>query len=302
MAEVATASLFPFAVVRVGLLDVSGRLARGELAGLEERLAEVEATGAAIGVASSAGTTQTQRGMLALERGQFDVLAALTEVLAADGAPGWSAVRALALAESGRCAEAVALATRVLGDLDAPDAIRLGTPDERDVVGMMAAEVAAITGDRRLAALTRTELDGRAGRFAVLIHATLTLGPVDRLRGLAALALGDLDSAVDELRAAVALAAEWPLWRARGEVALATALRTRGRCRRRRRGGSPAAGRAVPRDWPIRPLAVPPGWRPSSGAPSSSPRRPDGPTLDLRSRVPVRAMERRRYARETPVV
>ena len=55
LAAVATESLFPFAIVRVGLLDVSLALARGELDGLEERIAAVEATGRAIGVVSWAG-------------------------------------------------------------------------------------------------------------------------------------------------------------------------------------------------------------------------------------------------------
>ena len=257
-----------------GLLDVAGRLARGELTGLEERLAAVEATGAAIGVASSAGTTQTQRGMLALEHGQFDVLAALTEVLAAGGAPGWSAVRALALAESGRCAEAVALATqRARATSTAPDAVRLGTPDERDVVGMMAAEVAAITGDRRLAALARAELDGGAGRFAVLIHATLDA----RARSTGCAGSPPSSSATSTPRSTSCArrspsAAEAPLWRARSEVALATALRARGERGRRRRGRSPAGRRAGLGPRPTPPPAVRPGWRPSSGVPSSSPR------------------------------
>ena len=97
-----------------------------------------------------------------MEHAQFELLADLTQLLAADGAPGWTAVRALALAELGASTDAVTLATSVLEGLDAPDAVRLGTPDERDVVGVIAAEVAAITGDRRLAAARR----GQSSRTA----------------------------------------------------------------------------------------------------------------------------------------
>ena len=57
---------------------------------------------------------------------------------------------------------------------------------------------------------------------------TVTLGPVDRVLGLLALTQGDVDAAVADLRAAVALAASRrPLWLARSEIALATALRAR---------------------------------------------------------------------------
>ena len=52
----------------------------------------------------------------------------------------------------------------------------------------------------------------------------MTLGPVDRLLGLLALTQGDVDAAVADLRAAVDLAAQSPLWLARCQLALATAL------------------------------------------------------------------------------
>ena len=187
-------------------------------------------------------------------------------------------------------------------DLDGPDAVRLGTPDERDVVGMMAAEVAAITGDRRLAALARAELDGRAGRFAVLIHATLTLGP-----GRPAARARRARPRRPRRRGRRAARGGRP-----GRPGAAVAGPQRGRPRHRaagagscgrRRRGRPACWRAcAPRAWPTRPPAVPPGWRPSSGAPSSSRRRPDGRNPRPEVEGPSCSMERRCYARETPVV
>lgn len=221
---VATASLFPFAVVRQGLLEICLRLARGELAGLEERLCEVEATGRAIGVVSSAGTTRSQRGLLALERAQFTELECVARSTA-PASPSWQAVLALSLAETGRLGEAadvatsaVELATAAGGEL---------TEDDRDVAAILAAEVAALAGDAALAARAASRLEPRRGRFAVVAHATITLGPVDRLLGLLALCAGDADSAVTYLRDAVALAGQAPLWQARSEVGLARALRAR---------------------------------------------------------------------------
>ena len=81
---------------------------------------------------------------------------------------------------------------------------------------------------------TAAHLEVGRGRFAVVAHATVTLGPVDRLLGLLALTQGDVDTAVADLRAAVALAAQSPLWLARCQLALATALRTRDAAGRRR--------------------------------------------------------------------
>jgi DNA-binding SARP family transcriptional activator len=221
---VATASLFPFAVVRQGLLDVCLRLARGELSGLEERLCEVEATGRAIGVVSSPSTTRTQRGLLALERGQFAALGRQAAALAADG-PAWRAVVALCLAETGEVTEAVERAGELV-DLGV-DGFGELSADERGIATMLAAEVAVDGGDADLARRAAACLADRRGRFIVVAHATITLGPTDRLLGLLALTAGDPDGAVADLRAAVTLAAQAPLWRARSEVGLARALRAR---------------------------------------------------------------------------
>ena len=223
LAAVAMESLFPFAIVRVGLLDVSLALARGELDGLAARITAVEATGRALGVVSVGGTAGAQRGLLALEEGQFETLAQLAAAAADSGA--WRAVQAIAEAEAGRVAEAVALARHVLADLGDGDAeVRR---DDRLIASALTAEVAVLAGDAELARATAAHLEIGRGRFAVVAHATVTLGPVDRLLGLLALAQGDVDTAVADLRAAVELAAQSPLWLARCQLALATALRTR---------------------------------------------------------------------------
>jgi hypothetical protein len=224
LAEVATESLFPFAVVRVGLLDVSLALARGELAGLDERLTTVEVTGSALGVVSIGGTTGAQRGLLALERGQFELVAALSAA-AGDGA-GWRAVQAVAIAEIGRVPEAVGLARRVLGVLGDDDAEL--SDDDRLIAALLAGEVAVIAGDPGLARCAASHLTGARGRFAVSAHATVTLGPVDLMLGRLALVQGDVEAAITSLRDAVALARQAPLWLARCQLALAVALRDRG--------------------------------------------------------------------------
>ena len=224
LAAVATESLFPFAIVRVGLLDVSLALARGELDGLEERIAAVEATGRAIGVVSVGGTAGAQRALLALERGQFEAVAMLAAAAADSGA--WRAVQAIALAESGRVPEAVELTRQVLCALGDGDGELRG--DDRLVAAFLAAEVAVLAGDADLARSAAPHLEFGRGRFAVLAHGTVTLGPVDRLLGLLALTQGDIDTAVADLRAAVALAVQAPLWLARSQLALATALSARG--------------------------------------------------------------------------
>jgi hypothetical protein len=221
---VATASLFPFAIVRQGLLDVCLRLARGELTGLEERLCEVEATGRAIGVVSSPSTTRSQRGLLALERGQFAALGQLAAALA-DGSPAWQAVVALCLAETGELTAAVERA-RDLVEVGVDGTGEL-SEDEWGIATMLVAEVAAEAGDADLARWATAGLADRRGRFAVVAHATITLGPADRLLGLLALTVGDVDCAVAHLRHAVALAAQAPLWQARSELGLALALRAR---------------------------------------------------------------------------
>jgi hypothetical protein len=226
LSSVATASLFPFAVVRVGLLDNSLRLARGNLIGLEDRLASVEATGAAIGAVSSATTVQSQRGLLALERAQFDALTVVASALAPDST-AWRALHALALAETGRTVEARFVARAALAFETGEGGGEL-TEDERGIAAVLAAEVAVLAADVDLARCTRTRLFEKRGRFAVVAHATVTLGPVDRLLGLLALVDGDAETAVTELRRAVALAEQAPLWRTRSELGLAIALRARG--------------------------------------------------------------------------
>ena len=100
LAAVATESLFPFAVVRVGLLDVSLALARGELDGLDERLAAVEATGTrARGRVGrwddrcSAWSPRARAGPVR-DRGRAGG--------GRRGRRGWRAVQAVAVAEAGR--------------------------------------------------------------------------------------------------------------------------------------------------------------------------------------------------------
>ena len=147
LAAVAMESLFPFAIVRVGLLDVSLALARGELDGLAARITAVEATGRALGVVSVGGTAGAQRGLLALEEGQFETLAQLAAAAADSGA--WRAVQAIAEAEAGRVAEAVALARHVLADLGDGDAeVRR---DDRLIATALTAEVAVLADDAELA-------------------------------------------------------------------------------------------------------------------------------------------------------
>ena len=52
-----------------------------------------------------------------------------------------------------------------------------------------------IAGDAELARCAASHLTGLGGRFAVIAHATVTLGPVDRMLGLLALTQGDAEAA-----------------------------------------------------------------------------------------------------------
>ena len=125
-----------------------------------------------------------------------------------------------------------------------------------------------LAGDAELARCAASHLTGLGGRFAVIAHATVTLGPVDRMLGLLALTQGDVEAAVTDLRVPPSPS---PGRRRCGgpeaELALAIALRARGRpgdaaeaaclfdsVRSRRHvdaGASAVApGAARPRSWP----------------------------------------------------
>ena len=200
-------------------------------------------------MASSPATTQVQGALLALERGRFAELAELTALLATPGT-GWAGVRALVLAELGRVDEAVALARPLV--MSGCEALATMPHDEREVVAIMVGEVAVLAGDAELATAARILLTPLRGRFATLAHATLTLGPIDRVLGLLDLTTGDAEGAVEELRAAVALADQAPLWRARASLGLAGALRARDEP-----GDVTEAAAPARRTWPSSGLADP---------------------------------------------
>ena len=115
LAAVATESLFPFAIVRIGLLDVSLALARGELAGA--RRADHGGGGhrprPRRGVGGRDGRRPARSARARARAGSRR--SPCSPPLAADSG-AWRAVEAIAVAEAGRIVEAVALARRVLAE------------------------------------------------------------------------------------------------------------------------------------------------------------------------------------------
>jgi len=155
-----------------------------------------------------------------------DELVALDETIAHLGdelpaMPIYLGVLGLLRAEQGRRDDAVVLLAKLAAELPAirTDAFRLPTL-------ALAAEVAAAVGDAALAATVLDLLRQEHGVNVVFGACGAYLGPASRYVGLAALAAGKLDDAVEGLHeaAAVVRAANGRPWLARVQLDLATAL------------------------------------------------------------------------------
>lgn len=213
--EAADRALVPFALVRRRLIRTCVDLARGDLAEVDAQIEQTIADGARLGVVTAGGSSLAQWLLVQVERAQYEPVVSVLS-----GRSPRTQIEevtlALALAELGRSDEALASLDRASGG-DGP------VGSARLVIAMLAAEAAVLAGSPLVGTFLDV-IDPHGGRSAVMSYATMTLGPFDRVRGLAALADGRAGEAVDLLRAAVVGAGSASLWRLRSMVGLAAAL------------------------------------------------------------------------------
>lgn len=215
----------PFAWLRPELIAAAIRLAKADTDGLEDSIIQVRDRAERMTVLSASGSTNALLLGTWLE---LDRLESLHHMLTdRDSSPS-------------------ALAWQYLA---AMSAALLGTPDAHDRLDRVITELASTTasgwrdpfvaafGIESSIALCRNDdalvfaarLEGLHGRFLVLGPATLTLGPIDRYRGLAALAGGDVPAAIERLSLAVESSQRGgaTVWAMRSRIELARALHTR---------------------------------------------------------------------------
>ena len=220
----AHATMLPFAWVRPDLIDAAVRLARGQTDGLEDRILRIRERGARMHARSVRGSANSLLFGTWLELDRFDVLDAM--LVDRDGSSElvWQALGSMIAATLGR-PDAREQLDRVLASMASADPGGWREP----FVAAFGIEAARRCDHTAAAALLGPRLDPLAGRFLVLGPATITLGPVDRYRGLAALVTRDADAAVAALREAVEQTDRGGarVWALRSRVDLAVALSER---------------------------------------------------------------------------
>jgi DNA-binding SARP family transcriptional activator len=220
--RLARRTLVPFAWLRVRLLEVMASLAGGQLDGLEAVALEIRSAGEAMAVRSASGSVFMQLLTLWMEQGRYGAIRAVADSeRRIDGASAvWDVISAFVDAVEGRP--------------DVAERVEAISQDHRwrregwrtRLSAGFLVEAAWRTGAADAAARAATSLHHARGRFLVAGHSTVVHGPVDRVLGLAALACGRADEAVDLLTEAVRLCDQGGvhLWGARSRLDLATAL------------------------------------------------------------------------------
>ncbi|HSD75948.1 MAG TPA: LuxR C-terminal-related transcriptional regulator, partial [Solirubrobacteraceae bacterium] len=203
------------------------RLCAGDLDGAEAAARRSREWRRALHEPLADGAFGLQMFAIERERGTLGSLvpAAVVRAAATDAGGRWEPGRIALLAELGLIADARAALAALVASAGA-DAV---PPDALGLAGATyLAEVAALVGDLRAAALLERRLAPLAGELVVVGHLVACQGAADRFLGILAAVGGREDEAEARLRAALALDRRTgPTWTAHSALALAELLERR---------------------------------------------------------------------------